>query len=162
MTEQEQVIIEPSENHPPSRLVIVEETYYQCRGEEPFQLTSRYVRHLDTEEQPYQRKITVTEEWQELDYGWVEDISLVYIVNEEGRNRRTVPSAEELEESARKVVEATIGTHLVFSPEKVDGEPPVFLIPPGEAFKAYPAGNTGIYVRSQLGNTNCTITILPK
>lgn len=122
----------------PSRLTVVEMVYFQLVGENPIGAESRYVRGLTTEEQPCERRLKATENWQHLDRGWLEQVSTLVISNRE--------------KVAEKVLEVAY----------CDAPHDCWLVLPGESMRATPSDATRIMVRSQSGTTRFTAHLFPR
>lgn len=69
-----------------SRLVIVDNLYYQVADDDRIiNYEDRYARNSISEEEAYARFVTLKPgQWQEVDYGWVEDPYLVVIKSPKG------------------------------------------------------------------------------
>jgi hypothetical protein len=71
------------EDMPKARISVNESIYHQeYGGSQPTpNKPIRFGRDIDTDEQPYSRKITVTEEWKPIEKGWIEKCGLLTIEN---------------------------------------------------------------------------------
>ena len=136
-----------------SRLTVVEQVYYQ-REDSDLQCTENgFSRDLDTDEQQYVRgPMGVGEKWEKLDTGWVEEVAMIVVRNNEGEGLKLQPTEEEKEESAKKIIELSLDS---------DIRGGVWLVPPGESFRGYPSNSSIVYIRCQYGETKFTITAIP-
>src|SRR6185312_8298003 len=90
-----------------ARLGLVCTVYHQQPGNEPISAESRFSRWLESEEQPYLRKLVIGEEWTLLDCGWLEDVGMLLLRNEEGKFQVQPTEAERAEVMSRVVEVAT-------------------------------------------------------
>ena len=135
------------------RVTVVETIYHQVQGEQPTTIESRYSRNLKTDEQLYQRRFTVTEDWVLLDLGWAgNNISLLHISNEEGKFPHKIPTPEEIEEVARRVIEVS------YAPTSGMG----WSIPPGESIRGIPTRVESLFLRCVCGKAKCVLTLVPE
>ena len=146
----EEIVLKPKEAKYKSRIVVIENIYHQVTGEQPMCVESRYTKHLDTEEQVYQRRLVVDQKPRLLDLGWVEIPAMIHVQNEEGRNLQVVPTEEELEEIKLKDI-------ILSYTDYWEG----FIIPPGESQKFIPTGTSSLIIRSNHDKAKCTITVYP-
>jgi hypothetical protein len=101
---EEQVSLSPV---PPktARIVVIEQVYHQEHGQQPTLIDHSFVRMLDSDEQPYVRKITVGEQWERLDTGWVAKVGMIVFTNDEGKNFHVNPTDAQKADVADRVVE---------------------------------------------------------
>jgi hypothetical protein len=94
----------------PARLTVTETVYYQYGQDQPVQASAQFGRTLDTEEQAYQRKVTVGEDWKPLDVGWAGPVpAMLVVANDEHRYvPPTIPTPEEAAALEAKVVEVGV------------------------------------------------------
>jgi len=121
-----------------NRITVVEMVYFQAPGESPLGVESRYSRALTTDEQPCERRLKATEDWRELDRGWVDQTSLIVISNNE-----TV---------ADKILEVAYR----------DAYQDTWLVLPGESMRASPSNASRLVVRSQSGTIRFTANLFPR
>lgn len=131
-----------------SRLTIVEMCTYQILGEAAQSNSIRSVHMLDTDEQLWSRRSRVGTDWEPVDVGWVKSISLISIVNEEGKRLDVNPSEEEQEAIAARIIELRIG------------QGPAWLIYPGQSFRGQPS-SLDLSIRSRSETAKYTIIIYP-
>ena len=143
------------------RFGVVGQTFQQLPGKPALVVEHRFMRWLDSEEQAYQRSLVLTEEWKQLDFGWLEQnqIARLVIKNDEGRFL-TNPTEDEKKEMAERII------LLGHSPIETDLEGQQYRfatwkIRPGEDFQGEPTTGNSIYLRSTKGKVRCTITAIP-
>ena len=136
------------------RFGVVNTLFHQQPHTPAFTVEARFTRFLDSDEQPYQRRLTLTEDWQKLDYGWLapDRVAVLVIKNEEGRYL-TIPTQEEKDDMARRTI------HLGHKIGDVVAA--YWLVRPGECFQGEPFSLEDFYLRSAKGKIRCTITIIP-
>lgn len=66
-----------------ARLTVVESVYHQINGEQPTIVDPGYTVPIKSDEQPYIRRLTITDSWQPLDCGWINKASLLVLQNTE-------------------------------------------------------------------------------
>ncbi len=144
---------DPSKIKP--RLTIVETVSYQPPNRQASQVSSGFSRDLETYEQPYEREMVATEEWQPLinEQCWVKECSLVHVTNEEGRYLQVNPSEEEQEATAAKVLEISFGTANLLGHWEVR---------PGEAFRGTPSHPKALFIRCRSGEACFTLHVFPR
>ena len=132
-----------------SRLVVVENVYYQSPDQQPVSLENGFSKWLDSDEQPYNRQVKVTAEWQVLDLGWVKDCGMLVISNPLER-RQVNPTSEQRAEELGRVLEVGIDSRV----RHID-------VCPGESSRFQPTCTTNVYIRCSVP-TKITITAFPK
>lgn len=140
-----------------ARLTVVESVYYQAFGEDPFGVAHNFSRGLETNEQPYIRKLTATEEWTKLDTGWLEKCSELVIVNEEGNFPHRLPTAEKRLEISKRIIE--VGNAIPYLDDVHCIK--TWEIRPKEDMRGCPADLDNIYIRCQSGRAKLTVYIIP-
>lgn len=160
----------PSVADSPSRITVVETVYFHNRGIDPAVITSKFGRPLETDEQAFVRRATMTEDWVPLDVGWVKKAAMIVIQNLEGRNLQVNPTPEEKLETASRVVELSFGCGVekdegprdMFSAPKSKPTPiPHILLLPGESLRLQPFTLLGIMIRSRSGSAKVVINVIP-
>ena len=133
-------------------LTVIEMVYHRPVDGEHGGVETRFNRKLQTQEQMYQRKMTVGEAWVPLDLGWLDEngISALVLVNNEEHFTHQ-PTEEELAELAKKVIQ--IGY--------AEGGY-AWDIPPGESFRGTPTNSEHLFVRCVHGSAKCTLTLIPR
>lgn len=134
-----------------SRLTVVETIYHQDADGQPTAVEANYARWLASDEHPFQRRLKVGEEWQRLETGWLEDVSLLVLTNEEGKGLQTIPTDEERVALAARIVE--VGT---------PGSEADWLILPGESLRGRPAAMRQLRFRCRAGTARCVLTLFPE
>ncbi len=138
-----------------NRVAVIETILHQLAGEQPTSIENRFARELETDEQSYDRKVKIGENWTLLDLGWVANVggpSIIVIVNEEGRNLQVNPSEEERKAIDAKVIELCSGRCEDLEPE--------WFIPPGESFRGSPL--KPVYLRCRQGIAKVRLFIIPR
>lgn len=138
------------------RITVVETVYHQAPGQQPTSVECRHTKSLDSDEQPYTRRVKVGQEWQALDCGWLEEASLLVLSN--AKEQFAVnPTDEQRQEAEARVVEVGIAA------EDDDTRiTPLFLIAPGDTFRGQPLGVKAIKLRCRKGEATVTINLFPK
>ncbi len=134
-----------------NRITVVETVYHQVMGDQPDCLESRFTREVESQEQPYRRNCKVGEEWQALDTGWLDEVSMLVIRNEEGTNLQVHPTEEQKADLAKKVL-------LLSSTDSSTN----WLILPGESFRGVPSTVKNLEVRSQSGTIRFILYATPR
>jgi len=139
-----------------ARITVVDSVYWSTEDGQPVQISSRFSRPLESEEQPYIRRITVGEEWQPLDLGWVGKVGLLVLANEP-TPRRVQPTAEERDEDDARVVLVVWDRNLPYAG---------ICIPPREDCRLRPIMLAGqekvsLWIRCLNGITKVTVNAIP-
>ncbi len=142
---------------PPSKgdlLTVVENVYFHPADRDIRQMDSRWCRNLGSfGEQPYERYLKANKEWQALDLGWIGEVGMLVIKNEEGTSGlRTEP----LPESALGGV-----IEVCYAGAK-DSETDSFLILPGESFRPHPKTPRNLRIRCPSGTARYHLFIIPR
>ena len=146
------------EKKPPTRqrrdqLTVVESVYHQPAGEPARQFTSRFSRPLEGDEQCYERRVTVGEEWMPIDCGWAGLPAMLMLVN----GAQTVPGVNPTAEERAAVSEQVLEVGCLYRSQYN----PIILILPGESCRFQPADVESFRVRCRSGNTKMTIRAIP-
>ena len=144
-----------------ARLGIVEQIYCYPPGAAPTLIDLREGFWLETDEQPYQRKLKVGTEWQPLDCGWLEGkgVSLLVLVNEEGKHLTVVPSEQQKAAVSGRVVE--LGVQTMYGMGDAPGIVPIAPLRPGLSLRFAPADAKALRLRSRAGEARVTLTLFP-
>lgn len=113
----------------------------------------RFVKLLQTQEQPYTRKkISVGENWTPLDYGYLNGlpISMILIRNEEGKNLQTIPTEQEKLDLSLKALELA-----------VEGASEGFRVEVGAELPFVVRDFSLLRIRSLSGISRYSITVIP-
>ena len=93
---------------PGPRIVVVEHLHHiEPNNSEPVTANHRFLRWLDTDEQPYVRKQKVTQSQVPLDHGWLTECSLLSIHNPIPIYEKN-PEVEVKESDQKKIIEVSI------------------------------------------------------
>ena len=146
-------LIPTEEVHSPvkdrDRLTARLDVYYEQADSGPTQISCSYVTTLPkSEEQVYIRKITVEEEWEPLDLGWVENVGTILLENRK-KIFQNVPTPEEMESEEKKVI-------FIRNKKETIG----WAIPAGGFFMAATRGEE-IEVRCLSGSTKAVVNVFP-
>ena len=157
---------------PRARIVVTDTVYFQPAGDSPTSAQSQFVRFLESDEQPYLRKIKVGELWKSLDAGWLADIgcSMLLLANDKERFE-TNPTDEARDAADAKVIEvafvddvpdAESKKRTMHSAPVADAGPkPRLLIHPGESMRVIPAEVKTVRLRCRRGECSVTINLFP-
>lgn len=140
------------------RITVVDMLYHQRVDKKIRLIESRFSRELEISKQPYEREFEATEEWQPLDCGWLEGkVGMLAITNDEGRFLEVIPTEEEREAVALKVLE------IAYDPGDPNHHiPGSWLVPPGESMRGSPSHAESLEIRCQSGTAKFTLHLLPK
>jgi len=127
----------------PSRLTVVERVYHQPAGQDAVAFESPFYRFLSSEDTCYNRSLTVTPEWQQIDLAWVAKPAMLYLANE-GR--------------------APAGLDVIIGIEPSSGlDPvPVARIPAGESARLCPVAGAVLYAICPLGSGRLRVVAIPE
>lgn len=90
------------------RLTVVTKVYHQVPGVDiDGPVIPSFALLLESDEEAYNRRVAVGEDWQEIDFGWIKphDCALVHLCNAIVRPRSVIPTADELLEFRSHVLE---------------------------------------------------------
>lgn len=124
---------------PPShRMTVVETICHQLAGQNPVSYGRPFTRKLKSEEAPYSRPMKIGEEWKLLDCGWVPDVGMMLLTNEE--------------KGVGMIIEVS---------QTIDFSNP-FLVFPQESLRGTPNDARRIWIRSRRGICKYTLTLIPE
>lgn len=149
----------PLQEHEPvrkDRLTVKTCVYHRHVGENPFRIQDGrdgliYTRELQSTEQLYQRRITLTCAWHKFEAAWLQEIgcSLLIVENQEGKIPMfTKPNEAEKKRMASRVIELRFGTA-------------IFVIPPREHFQGCPDNLSDIHLRSRGDDARACVYVVP-
>lgn len=141
------------EKLPAGRITVVEQVYHQSLGLEPIQYTARYMRRIDSEEQPYQRTTKAGPSFQKLDCGWIKEASLLCIRNEEGKNIHWIPTKEERQRMDKRVLTIAFGADAVCLT--------AIQVLPGESCRFCPTFLDSILIKGVEEGVRYSLTVIP-
>ena len=139
-----------------SCVMVQEQVYHQEPHREATVLADKpFMRWLDSDEQPYQRKGRAGPEWKKLDLGWLDGqgVGLVVVANETGRDAMVNPTKGEAAALAAAVL--TIGVQVG------DAVEPVADISPGESARFRPRKPGALRVMCESGECKFMASICP-
>lgn len=123
-----------------ARITVLDRCYHQTADGQAVESSTSFVRLLDTDEQPYQRKTKVGREWTPLPVGWVGDCSLMVLKN------------EEKEDGASILLKTGTGNAFAF-------------LAPGESLRFCPVDLTDLFLRSssqeEVKEAKYSVTLFP-
>lgn len=149
-----------------ARLIVNETVYHQHPIDQGSTVISKFIRILDSDEQPYLRRLMVKEEWQPLDCGWLETASLVRIANEEGKGLQVWPTEEEKLVINSRVVQLGLGVDEPPGQRDMRSPPKVGIVPfaailPGESTRIQFLDLHKIYLRCIGGQARINLALIP-
>lgn len=151
MPEEQVKQLQPPAQRPCARIVVKDVLYHQVAGEQPtmFDLPG-FTRQLKSDEQVYHRKLTVGEDWQSIDVGWLHGCcGMLILENLEGRFIQVQPTDNE-----RSCVEARV----------VDvrfGEEVGVVLLPRESVRFQPFDVSKVFMRCRLSTARVSINVVP-
>lgn len=158
------------------RVVVTESvTHVSPKGAPPQNVTVGHARFLASDEAPYLHpgaSFRVGGEWVALPLGWLEDpaggppnVSEVVLENIEGRDQDHIPTPEEAEALARRVLE--VGFTSARGPGDMWDPPggaapdrPELLVPPGDLLRVKPVDARTVRVRSADPRQSVRVNVL--
>lgn len=146
-----------------TRVTLITKLYYQPYGIEATAPTSApYEEMLATEEQAYQRRLKVGEEWVPIDFGWTAEsgCSFLHVVNEYKVRRRITPSPEDRKEELMHVLE--IGKLIDDRHNPVtEHVEPFCVLYVGQPITLSPLGQVQYRIRSRYGEGHYSVYCIP-
>lgn len=156
LVNQEQVLPTGPPLRVPDRLMVSEKIYHAQQGRQPTAVERTFTRWLESSEQAYLRDLTVGEEWELLDHGWIKTaIGMIHIINEEGAFRQVQPTAEDSAEASSRTIEIGIGP--------VKGGVPIvcWVIHAGESLRGSPVPGLELFIRCRKGSARYSLLVVP-
>jgi len=126
-------------------LTVVEHIYQQSPKESPFGIECINEQQLDSEDQPYSRTYNISNEWEDLDCGWIEEVGQIHIENK-GKEEVFLGHKELLTAVACRG-NATVN---------------LFRVPSGCSTRIYPHNDLVFRVRSREEASRITVTAFPR
>lgn len=137
------------------RLTVVQSVYHQPSMEEEAQGANSVLTLITgSDEQIYTRlKVSVAEEWSEIDTGWIDTPILILIQNITGSHYKVNPTEQQVKEDRRKVLEVS------FKPQHETFR----LIYPGcfGDLMQPPSKSKNLVIRCQQGSTKYNLFAFP-
>jgi len=126
--------------------------YHSLPNENPTRTQGLFSCYLKSEEEPYRRRLKITDEWHQLDLGWVgQDCSYIIVENVLPKPIRT-QAPEPSEEIPDGMVYLGFGLdHSI-----------VFRLPPGHMQYFWPEKPVEPWIRCESGETRIEITVIPE
>jgi len=133
-------------------LTVVESVYFHPANRGIRQVDSRWCRNLlGVGEQPYERYLKASPQWQPVDLGWIQEVGMMVIRNEEGISEGLVIMPLPLDVLDRFIEVAYEGAK--------DGDSVMIL--PGEALPFYPRTPKNLRIRCPSGTARYHLFIVP-
>lgn len=130
--------------------------HYQQFGEDAITGSAHFNFLLDvSEEPPYQRWQWVTEEWKQLDTGWVDRVGYALLESRVGKGLNVNPSPEQLAEFALQVIEVSTVDPAVVDEDSLKP----MLLRPGRGLMA--DFSEAPWLRCRHGKAKINVTIFP-
>lgn len=148
-TNEEPASIQPAR----TLLTVVDTVYHQPAGGSPVTVLGdacRFHRELISDEQVYERRRVIGQEWVQIDCGWVERCGMLVVRNLEGQFS-VLPTPEQREAVGRRVLELSF-----------DGNTCHIQVPPQESCRFYPSDARLIYIRCREGSARYTVGLVPE
>lgn len=151
-----------------NRITVVENVYHQVlsRLEQPTQYGPKpFTIDVETDEQTCPRRSIVTEEWSELDLGWVKQAKMLTIWNDEGKFLNVIPSAVDVALAAKKVLEIALAPT---DASKIDQDSPRIaleafgVVYPQSSIRLFPSDSRRLRVRCQSGTCALLVVAFPE
>ena len=151
-----------------NRITVVENVYHQVlsRQEQPTQYGPKpFTIDVDTDEQTCPRRSIVTEEWSELDLGWVKQAKMLVIWNDEGKFPTVVPTPEEVLLASKRVLEIALAP---LDTSKIDQDSPRIdleafgVVYPQSSIRLFPSDSRRYRVRCQSGTCALLVVAFPE
>lgn len=147
-----QIVHQPSHQKRKSRFASYITCYHSIGAEQPTAVECRWSKDLTSEEQLYQRRVKLTEEWVSLDTGWLgAAYSTVIVDNREGTGLAVIPTQGQSLATAKKAVEISFRDDGVVDLVVLPGTVQPFLSP-----------QRAISLRSRHGDLNCVVSVVPE
>jgi hypothetical protein len=135
----------------PGKLLVVEQVIHHLHDQQPtLVVDARYSRWLGSTQNPSVDELEAGAEWQEVQVGRLQGAGLVVVVNQEGTDLVVVPTQEEREARARRVVGVVMWRPETGNPNYES--PPVSAhleVPSGETARFRPGPGVRVWVRCQ-------------
>ncbi len=133
------------------RLNVIEQIYHQQAESEPTNIEEKYGIILESEEEPYKKKLTIGEEWTLIDTGGFADASLVILRNMEGRYSIVHPTQAQIELVKERVLDVGFGVPTAH----------IHIVPTTSA-RFNPCVLGKIHLRCRKGTCKVQLVIVPK
>jgi hypothetical protein len=143
---------------PRPRLTVTQQVSYQLPDDPPKAFRCGFDRELSSGsgEEVYERtRLKATQDWQEVDFGFLKGKPLAYVAiqNREGLFTQTNPTEEEKIEVAKKVLDIGIYRSDVGAIEFTG-------VPPTECYSGWPSGR--LYIRCRSGEARYSLFAVPE
>jgi len=141
-----------AENNPPCHLVTIEQVYYQMPYEEPEGIDSRSSHMVFSEEEPFIKRKTLSNNWEKLPTGSIQGQGTVVIQNKV-QHPSQIPTPEQKLELENRIIEVSWGI-------EIDNQI-ALIIRPGHTCRFEAFDLSEIYLRSKNAPLSCRIYVFP-
>lgn len=131
------------------RLTVVQTVYFAVPNEHPMSVDSRYNCEVDSQEQPWMRRLTIGEEWAPLEGCWLKQCSELVLINEEGKSFLVQPTEAERADIRLREILVRMGGTLVST------------VRPGRSVRLAPPDIADVLVRCLHKGAKATIVVFP-
>lgn len=133
-------------NH--DRMTVTFQAHHETYEEQPHSTVIQYWEELEGQEQPYERKLKIGEEWVQLDFNWMKTkAGLLLLHNRSGQILRpNIPTPEEKAAAAKQILRIK-DTHI--------------MVRPGRFFFGE-FDNEDVYVKSDSGVLPLLMVVYPR
>ena len=132
-------------------VTVVEHIYHQLVDESPEAAECAFETLIESDEQPWRRTKTITSEWEQVSFGWLESPGVVFIKNDPQRQPGN-PTPEQIEAEKAAVLLVSFG--------KCDV--PAIETPPHTSCRFQLCPGVTVFVRCQSGSTRMTLFCCPR
>lgn len=148
-----------SKSVPLNRITVVTNAVHEISGDNPKSISCSFCEVLDSDEEPYERRLKAREAWTKLDTGHIDDSALnrVFINNLEGINLAVQPTDEELTDIRKRSLQICLAQRCW----KLDDLFSMIEVPPGHLQPLKISSDIRIYVRSTYDRTMFRVTAIP-
>lgn len=134
----------------PGKLLVVEQIVHHLNDRQPtLVVDARYSRWLGSAQNPYVDEFEAGAEWQPVQTGRLAAAGLVVVVNQEGTDLIVVPTDEERQTRARRVLDLVLRREGTGPPPDAAEEVAAVEVPPGETARFKPGPGVRLWLRCQ-------------
>jgi hypothetical protein len=139
---------------PKARITIVEHVYYQTPNHEAMSCGSKFGRFLKTEdEQPYIRHLTLTQEWEKIDTGWLGNKVGLLLVENKDKGPTIVMAVDPTPNNQSQ--------RTMHSPPKASLVEYAIILP-GESQRIQPINVSNLRIKCNAEACRCVIHVFPQ
>jgi hypothetical protein len=119
------------------RLNVIEAVHHAAADGQVLTAETRFLRILESDDQPYMRRAKCGSTWEQLDTGWIEGMpSMVVLRNDEG-HFNIQPTKEQRDEVNSRIIEVGVGDQTIH---------PFAYVRPGQSIRLEPSASLFISV----------------